>query len=243
MPDNQKNKADENAKIFMKNPNKSVPAKTNKKGEINPDYVKYFADQINYQKDKSIYPYTLSYQNVITSDADEEYTYIHAKKITNGSNKSQEFHITGYKPYTKYLNIPTNLTNNLEKHASDSSVPILINKYIQAEYSLDVGDTIEMSILNDTNRFEAKGNNMLTHKESFTVQGILNTYNDKGIYTLQSIANKTIGMDKIPSVKEGLPNQYFNGIFTKQKSPVLLNTLPLYSPSGVYLPTDVVSGK
>lgn len=241
MPDNQRNKADTNAISFMKNTTQKPPDKT-KNNNLNPDYIKYFQNQIPYNKDKELYPYTISYQNVITNVGDEEYTYISTQIDKTKKRDTEKFHITGYNPNSKFLNIPKNETSKLQDHSNDYSKPILINKYISASLGLSVGDHINMNVLNDTNRFQGKGSSQTTRKQSFTVQGILNTYDDGGIYTLQSIANNVIGMNKIPPIKGGLPNDNFNGIFTKKQNPVLLNTLPLYSPSGVYLPTDVVTG-
>ena len=243
MPDNQKNKANNNEIQFMNNPKSTMqnimPPKT-KNNKINPEYIKYFANQMIHKKSDNIFPYTISYQNIITNDTDEEYTYISVNTIANQKHGLQNFHITGYQPNTKFLNIPLQLTNALQKHANDFNVPILINKYIAKEFSLNVGSTIKMNVLNDTNRFDK---NNKPREQTFEVEGILNTFDNDGMFTLKSIANAQIGMQKIPQVKDGLSNQYFNGIFTKDKNPIVLNMLPLYSPSGIYIPSDTIIGK
>ena len=100
-----------------------------------------------------------------------------------------------------------------------------------------------MNILNRTNRFRNKDGIQSKVKMNFKVEGILNTYDNNGIYTLQSIANNAIQLNNktMPQLQYGEKNNYFNGVFTKEKSPLLLNSLPLYSPSGIYLATDNVN--
>ena len=242
MPDNQRNIANANEEKFKSTPIPSVKP-TNPDGSFNTDYVSYFKQLMDYQKIKKLYPYVISYQNVLTNMNDELYTYISTQYKYD--NELNNYHITGYNPNSKYLNIPKALTNKLLKNKGKSYVPILINKYIASKFNLSEGDTISMNVLNRTNRFRNGSQHQSKVKMNFKVEGILNTYDNNGIYTLQSIANNAIQLNNkaMPQLLGGEKNNYFNGVFTKEKSPLLLNSLPLYSPSGIYLATDNVSSK
>ena len=113
MPDNQRNIANDNEEQFKNVPTEIVKPTnpTNPNGSFNTNYVNYFKQLMDYQKIKKLYPYVISYQNVLTNMNDELYTYISTEyKFENELNK---YHITGYNPNSKYLNIPKQLTNNL----------------------------------------------------------------------------------------------------------------------------------
>ena len=53
------------------------------------------------------------------------------------------------------------------------------------------------------------------------------------MYTLKEYADEAIGY-------QSSSEKIFNGIFTAKKNPLVLSNLPLYSPSGLYLPTDTL---
>ena len=167
-------------------------------------------------------PYIISYGDVITDSSDETYTYLDTR--ING----ESFKVFGVKDNTKMVNLGSDI--NKLKSYTGADIPILINHYISEKLNLDEGSTIDLSILNGYHR---KENGKETIAQKARVVGITDGYDNKGLYTLQSKANEILGMNK---------NNGFNGIFTKSKNPAILQTLPLYSASGLWLGTDTIVG-
>ena len=236
MPDNQRNQANDNEKKFFP----SVKPEINKTtGGLTPGFKGLVINHVRNAPYKNAYPYMITYQNIIKNQADETYTYISANY--QQKQTTHKYSIIGYKRNSKYIKIPNILTQELINHEHDNSIPILINQYIAENLGLSVGSQINMAITNKANRFINK--NKPVPKQSFTVRGIVNSYDDGGIFTLQSIANTVTGLDSV--LLEGNQSHKlntFNGILTKNTNPVIFNTLPLYSPSSLYLATDVVIG-
>ena len=240
MPDNQKNTADENELNFINDPEytsgprlNTIPKLDPSTNEVNKNYISAFQNQLSFAEsnDEAVRPYIISYKTVVMNQNDETYTYIDSTPDIDSSGKS--YHITGYNRNTSYLNIPQSFTKKLIAHENDKEIPILINKFIASQYGLKVGSTFQGSINNDVDRFDTSEKAI---DKPFKVQGILNSYDDNRMFTLQSIANNVTGLSKYG------PNA-FNGVFTKQDNPTVLSNLPLYSPSGLYLPTDTLSGQ
>lgn len=207
MPDNQKNKAEQNDVDINK-----------LQGATPWDKVSKALSQTG---DDKIIPYMITYGLVIENHGDEKYTYMQSKFL------GSDFKIIGVNSNTKMVNINSQL-NNINNYLGNNT-PILINKYIQEKYHLKLGSVFSMDIYNGYHRME-NGNNKIS--KSAEVVGIVDGYDDKGIYTTRKVANKILSM----------PADGFNGIFTKNKNSELLSTLPLYSPSGLWLGTDTIVG-
>ena len=217
MPDNQKNIADENMKDFFDK------YKLNESSSINT-----ILDQlaIAIRNDDPML-YTISYNSVIINRDDETYTYLDT--TYSKSDVLKNYHVVGFNKETDYLNIPAKIINSLKTFNETNISPIVINKYVATDLSLKEGDTINLSVKNSVNRFiDNDQSSILTE---FKVVGIVDTYNDNRMFTLQSFANNTLG----------LKEDGFNGVFTKKENPSALLNLPLYSPSGIYLATDTIT--
>jgi hypothetical protein len=171
---------------------------------------------------------------------DETYTYIDATyngKDISGKKNLDRIRIFGLKTNTKMINISKHHLNNLDNYKSTlkDETPILINAYFSDIYNVKKNDFIEFDINNKSNRnFVSK-----SKKGLFKVIGIVQSYNNSKIYTTQKEANKILGMDKLKF--NGKKSEPFNGIFTNSKSPIVLNSIPLYSESGYYPGTDTLN--
>ena len=167
-------------------------------------------------------PYILSYNQVIVDQNDETYTYI------DSFNGDEHLNIMGVKANTKMINIKGYLSTIDKIPFVNDELPIIINKYISKKDNLDIGSIIKLEVRNDSTR------NFKNHKKHIInakVVGIINTYDEKGIFTTQKQANNILGL-----------TNGFNGVYTKNEKSALLNSLPLYSESGIYLATDTITG-
>ncbi|WKX02389.1 ABC transporter permease [Candidatus Mycoplasma mahonii] len=220
MPENQLNKTIEDSKSInqlINGPNTKVPDEKLIAEKI--AVKKVIGYHLSDQAQAS--PYIISYNNVIIDYGDEKYTYL------DTSIDSKKMTILGIDSSTKMVDINDQL-KKLESNTDE--LPLLINKYISKKYDLNNGSTIDFTINNDSTR-NFKDHN--PHIVKGVIRGIVNGYNDAGIYTLKSKANTILGLNVIDG---------FNGIFSKNKNPAIINTLPLYSESGLYPGTDSFSG-
>ncbi len=217
MPENQRNIANADALLT----NAIAPL-----GSLNQDKANALKQRIV----NDDMPYFISYNQVITNSTDELYTYVDT--VTTG-NSSEGFKIRGIDPATKMINLPNGLLTSMEN--SSEVLPILINKYISKKMGLHAGDTIDLDILNMVDRnFVAPTSSNVTAKVIEVIDG----YDSSGVYTVKSKADALLGMDALAS--PGHPA--FNGVFSLEKDPSILSTLPLYSPSGFYIGADAIYG-
>ena len=221
MPENQRNAADNNLEEY-------IDSRENLNANSNTNF---FVGQID--EDKEINPYIISYNNVIVNKEDEKYTYVNIDYNQNENIKN--YNIIGFKEDTKYLKIAKEKINSL-KIKNSNRIPILINKFIAKDLKLKVGSIFKSKIKNSINRFYRSNQftqELYKPEKEFEVVGIIDTYDDGKMYTLKEYADQAIGYQ---SSNENI----FNGIFTSKKNPLVLSNLPLYSPSGLYLPTDTL---
>lgn len=220
MPENQQNVANENySKI------------ANLAGNIDISDPAKFVNFIN--KDeiaKQVKPYLLTYNTVITDAGDETYTYIDSDITVE--NQSKNYHITGIKENSSMYNISSETISKMKEsfYSNPGFIPVVINRYAKENSNINVGSTFSGVVKNDANRnFRNRINK--EYKVDYVVVDVINSYNDSGFVTLQSIANQVLG----------LKADSFNGVMSKNSNSTLLQTLPLYSPSGFYFATDTIS--
>lgn len=190
-------------------------------------------------------PYFITYGSAIIGNNDETYTNVTGfttkSNFRNNSNK-HSFSIKGIKENSKYINLSESVKNALKENYDDVMneklpIPVIVNRYFAAYYKVKKGDIIDYTVTNSANRFE-KGTGDLTTKDvKLKVVGFQNSYNDQQVYTLQDYAR--VAMNWKPS--DGGFAEMFNGVFTKEKNPVIFNSLALYSLSGFYPGTDTIS--
>ena len=239
MPDNQKNIADNNFEEMTQTLPSTFPVGANaspysdKWGSDSTTRVNVLSNIIASSKIK---PYIISYDTVVIDDEDEKYTYINA--INKNSGSGEVLHITGFQENTKYFNVSSSQINSLKNFNKPNVTPILINKYIEEDKKWSVGTQINLDVSNNVNRKHISSNADKTYEKTFEIVGIVNTYDSKGCFTLQKWANKAIDLN---STTMGSNEEYFNGIFTKNKEPSILSNLPLYSPSGLYIGSDTIT--
>lgn len=176
----------------------------------------------------TIKPYLLTYNTVMTNGDDETYTYIDSDIEVNG--QSRNYHITGIQDDSAMYNISSKTIENMNNsfYNNPSFIPVAINKYAKENMNLSVGSIFSGVVKNDANRNFI---NHSKHEVDYVVVDIIDSYNDSGFITLQSIANRILG----------LKPESFNGVMSRHTDSVLLQSLPLYSPSGFYFATDLVS--
>ena len=126
-------------------------------------------------------PYIISYGDVLVGSRDETYTYIDAN-LESGEN----FRIKGLRENTQMVDIDKYI-HKVNEFQNTEFLPILVNKYIKESLKLDIGDTINININNHVKRnFHSFNNETIKAKIIDVVDG----YNNSGIYTSQSMANK-----------------------------------------------------
>lgn len=223
MPENQQNTANENyAKI-------TDIAKKHNKDISNPaDFVKFINDE---NIAKEVKPYLLTYNTVITDPSDETYTYIDTDVTISNQNKN--YHITGIKEDSTMYNISSSTINKMKEsyYNNPGFIPVVINKYAKENLNIDTGSTFSGIIKNDANRNFENVRNGSVHEANYVVVDVIDSYNDSGFVTLQSIANNVLSLN----------TNSFNGVMSKNSNSTLLQTLPIYSPSGFYFATDTIS--
>lgn len=213
MPDNQKNKIEANAKYIENQQGVGAWSKLSKTLDERGD-------------DRHI-PYVITYGDVVINRSDETYTYIDVTR------QDQRYKVIGLKENTQMINVNGSINKLKAFTPTSSTVPILINHYIAEKCDLKEGSNWRLKVNNHYRR-NVKG--APDHFINAKVVGIVDGYDDKGIYTLQSYANGALGMPKNDI-------HSFNGVFTKEKNPAVLGTMPLYSPSGLWLGTDTIVGQ
>lgn len=213
MPDNQKNKIEANAKYIENQQGVGAWSKLSK--------------TLDERGDNRHIPYVITYGDVIINKSDETYTYMDVTK------RDQRYKVIGLKENTQMIDVSESINKLKAFTPTSSTVPILINHYIAEKCDLKEGSNWRLKVNNHYKR-NVKG--APDHFINAKVVGIVDGYDDKGIYTLQSYANDALGMPKNDI-------HSFNGVFTKEKNPAVLGTMPLYSPSGLWLGTDTIVGQ
>ncbi|MCR8613017.1 MAG: ABC transporter permease [Mycoplasma sp.] len=183
-----------------------------------------------------IYPFFIAYNQISMNVSDETYSYINFNSdLSNveGVNSSVNLNIQGINVDSNYVHIGRDLQNKLENYSySDrGNIPVVINKYVSSYYGLNVGSTINGSVMNTSNRYTLKREAKKQPERKLEVVGIVNSYSGDQVYTLHSIANKVLGLNK---------TQGFNGVFSDSTAPYALKDVDLYSPSGLYPPFDTI---
>lgn len=217
MPDNQLNTADEDYSVFKKiiESDKSLSAVSNWEA----------LQKVIQQKNNDYIPYIISYRNVIMDKADETYTYIEGDLRKN--NTSSNYRILGLSSTNTMVKIDMNKINSMK--IENNVIPVVVNKFIKEYKTLEKGKIYPINVLNNVKR------NLKTEiniNYSIKVVDVVEGYDNYGFYTSQDVANKVIG----------LSNNGFNGVFTRKEKSPILSTMPLYSPSGLYLGTDTIIG-
>ncbi len=220
MPDNQLNTANDNL-------DKIVKLASEKKIDIStPDGFITFINMPEVAK--LVRPYLITYDTIVTDDGDESYTYIDSDVLLN--NQNINYHITGIKKDSEMYNISQSTLDIVNKDFYDNPgfVPIIVNKYAAENFKLSKGSIFSGVVNNDANR---NFSNHTEHKVNYRVIDIIDSYNDAGFLTTQTVANQVLG----------LSTDAFNGIMSKNVNSSLLSSLPIYSPSGFYLATDTLT--
>lgn len=185
-------------------------------------------------------PYFITYNNVLIDGDDELYTHVdvnYSYKSISDKHETKVLRIRGIDDTLldegkSQISLSRSSINALKNYKStNGETPIVINKYFSEYYQVKNGDVISGDVKNMIDRKQAASTRRDT-KQSFKIVGVEKTYNDNKVYTLQSYANKVIGLDTLTS--NPLAPKPFNGVFTKHKDSLVLNSAPLYSPSGVY---------
>ncbi len=216
---------------------------------INPDFIKFVKNgllDLKNDKSSNFIPYIISYGVIITNDnSDEKYTYINTKI------NYKDYSIIGLDPKTNYFKFNSETREKLINYHDQDSYPLIINQYIAEKHNLNVGLSLSLSVDNHVERNIDKTQRFI----NFKVIDIIDTYDDNRFLTRQEDANKIIGLDNLYSKQQKNDqvanfseannltenDKPFNGLFTKQKHPVALKTLSLYSPSNFYIASDSIT--
>ncbi|MCC3161094.1 MAG: hypothetical protein K4H23_05160 [Mollicutes bacterium PWAP] len=231
---------------------------------INVEYVKFvfstlksIVSHINdndWNNYKDFLPYFISYNSLITDQNDELFTSI-SGSLNKPNGKSENLSILGIESNSKAIKLSDEAKKSLsmQNFKKGDEIPIIINKYFQKIYKLNINSTFQMSINNMSNRFSNPSNPIKT----FKVVGLENSYDGLKAFTYREIANKVIGLDKVLSLQQleeknvwinlgsvGTfksrvnSNDMFNGVFSFNEKPISLLFAELYSISGVYPGSD-----
>ena len=187
---------------------------------------------------KDTLPALISYGHPIIEHNDEKYTYISTySEFKQGSKITHEkFDIVGVqKDSTKYTknDVVLKIEEYQKNNPNSNEVPVVINSYLAYKYKIGEGDTFDGVINNRLDRYKVLFDNPnppVVHRK-FIIVGVDETYNGVKVITSQKVANDVLGYK----------NNDFNGIFTSEKSPLVLQTINLYSKSGIYPGSDRIS--
>ncbi|MBN4084070.1 ABC transporter permease [Mycoplasma sp. CSL10166] len=190
---------------------------------------------------------------------DEIYTYVDS--VIN----DEKIKLYGYNEDSKQIKIIDQNDSNLlvdinkifENQGKDVSkpIPLIINYVSKEKYKLDIGDIVNLKVLNTTNRYTSKFNELLNkpveeqlNNYKFKVYAINPTYINNEFIIPKYAADKITGItdlvdskfEKIKNTKYASlisnlnPEDYkFNGILSRHKLPIqLLWSTGLYSLSG-----------
>ncbi|NQZ65640.1 MAG: ABC transporter permease [Mycoplasmatales bacterium] len=202
---------------------------------LNSELKKDFQEFIKESWDAGIYPYLITYNQVTTNLDDELYTSIRGETILKdkkGNVENIHLSIKGIKADSNFIKV--NNINDLTKFNKPGIIPVIINKYTSEFFDLSVGSQFKMKVENTTDRFIRKIKKEDSMEKQFEVVGYMNSYSGIEMYTLRTTANELLGLDK---------TQGFNGLFSHEDKPRVLDNINLYSPSGFYPGFDtVISG-
>ncbi|MDJ1645488.1 hypothetical protein QLQ80_00070 [Mycoplasma sp. M5725] len=163
---------------------------------------------------------------------DEKYTYVDTTySVDNSINKLRLY---GYKNDSKLFELDETLKAELNQYQGNN-YPILVNTVTQRKFNFQIGDTIQVVVNNNINRFTKLLNSQENTEQKITLEivGINNTYIKDELIILKKDADKIIGFDQFK------PEQRFNGVISANKIPEqLIGTSSLYSNSGYWPALD-----
>lgn len=184
-------------------------------------------------------PYYMSYNNLLTNSNDETYTYIDidfTRRNIKGKEITLPLKIRGInnkalKDNSSLIYLSEFSKKNLFRFYSKDNeiVPIVINKYMEEYYNLKIGNTFTAPLNNTANRYLINSK----PEQKFEIVGIEDTYDEGRVYSLQDTLNEVLGLTALEKSGQ-IAKEAFNGIMTKEKSPLIFNSISLYSPSGIY---------
>lgn len=194
-------------------------------------------------------PYFLIYNNILLDDTDETYSYLDSRvkmMNMNGEIKDTFLKVKGLnydllKENKSMINLSTsslNALNNFNSQDRENVIPIVVNKYFQAYYKLEIGDQFNFELYNSVDRHLEK----VKPQKKYLIVGAENTFDDNRIYTLQKYANKHLGFNSLESKTNNLKkqNKGFNGVMTQKSNPLYFRTAPMYSESGIYVGKNLI---
>ncbi|QKT05733.1 ABC transporter permease [Mycoplasma sp. OR1901] len=225
------------------------------------EYRQFLVDAYNkmYKINKN-FDFMVSFNGIyLDKRFDETYTYV------DSILDEEKIKLYGYKEDSKQIKIIDQNNKNLlvdinkvyETRGRDVTkpIPLIINYVSKGKYKLNVGDIIDLEVLNRTDRYSYKLNELLgvevekpNNSYKFEVIAINPTYINNEFIIPKRAADEITGISKLVETKfekinsagnnssvAGLnPEDYkFNGILSKHKLPIqLLWSAGLYSLSG-----------
>lgn len=194
---------------------------------------------------KFVKDYFLTFGSVVfDEEKNERFSY------ANTVNKNDESHtpmINGFSKNSKQVQIIDSNGNNLldvtsrKWEESKETVPIIINHVVKDKRKLNIGSKLELTVLNNANRFTESikrklnnsGASLKPNKKTtwtFEVVGINETFINEEWTTSQEIINDITYLNELNSVETP-----FNGILSSEEIPRQVNgSLGLYSENGYW---------
>lgn len=221
------------------------------------------------EKNNNLSPtnYSMNYKKIPIGPEDETYTTVEFNIINkNGySFPHQSLRVKGIKENSKHVSLLNNGVDiksliNVDikpENITEIEIPIIANKFAEKSLNLNVGDKLEINVLNDIMRFEDSVNNIPEDGYNFKIMGFNDSFKDNEFYMSQENANlltkittlqkpiKDFSIDSQNLLNVGNNKEWlygFNGIFTSDVNiPQTRQSISLYSPYNIYLGFDKIS--
>lgn len=170
--------------------------------------------------------YSITYNTVPLTDTEETYTYLKGnvghseKKVKVMGIKADEDHSS------KYVDLRNEagkeIINSIKYTQEDLDLnkpfPIIINAYAAHKHGLKIGDTVNMSIDNSSERIQhdiklenKQSDEEYINKASFKVSEICTTYEGEEYFTNQDIANLILKLKShLLTEKKSQPNNFYD---------------------------------
>ncbi|QGZ97469.1 FtsX-like permease family protein [Mycoplasma sp. NEAQ87857] len=209
-------------------------------------------DKNRWPQDKKVYEFFVSFGGIYyNKKLDEVYSYADSQ-IENTNIK-----IYGYLENSKYIKIVDNnqdllkeindiQTNVNHNQIKDVEIPLIINKVASDLFQLNVGDVIELPILNKTTRYQQnilnrinKTNKIDNSVYKFKVHAINQTFINTEFIAPKSAIDQLVGLNLL---QHNPSTEVFNGIFSGAKLPIqLLYSSAIYPINGYWSSSDSIN--
>lgn len=139
----------------------------------------------------------LSYGIIPYNENTETLTVVNAKPdFLKDNSKVKSINLIGIKPDSKYIQLKNNSSKEIFDLLNDEDA-LIINNGAAYKYKLNVGDTVNIDVLNSYFRYsEVIANKELNHNYKLKVVGISSASFGEEFYVSQNLANKLTNLSK-----------------------------------------------